>query len=174
MPYGKTTRHGPSFVSRLEPRLKTPSLSPSPAEGTTQAESSWQGRMTEGNSPVGPGLALAAACVTLTGNRREGRNPAVKEWVFWTRSYDAESGGMEEGPYRRGRYSMLRKICRDAGGDYHTFHRLRASGTSVMNYSGAMRTDGARRSIWKSSATWNATPWTSTKGKSRKDDDKVA
>jgi len=55
---------------------------------------------------------------------------------------------------------VLQKLCRDAGVDHHTFHRFRASSASL-----ATRTGGARKSIWKSSATWNATPWTSTKGK---------
>ncbi|WP_338668915.1 tyrosine-type recombinase/integrase [Pseudodesulfovibrio methanolicus] len=87
------------------------------------------------------------------------RDPG-KEWVFWTRSYNAETGRMEEGPYKRGRYSMLQKLCRDAGVDYDTFHRSRASGTTLST-----RTGGARRSIWKNSATWNATLWTSTNGK---------
>jgi len=65
------------------------------------------------------------------------RDPG-KEWVFWTRSYNAKTGRMEEGPHKRGRYSMLRKICRDAGVDYYTFHRFRASGASVMDNSGAL------------------------------------
>jgi len=65
------------------------------------------------------------------------RDPG-KEWVFWTRSYNAKTGRMEEGPYKRGRYSMLQKVCRDAGVDYYTFHRFRASGASVMDNSGAL------------------------------------
>ncbi|AMK10166.1 tyrosine-type recombinase/integrase [Pseudodesulfovibrio indicus] len=65
------------------------------------------------------------------------RDPG-KEWVFWTRSYNAKTGRMEEGPYKRGRYSMLKKVCRDAGVDYYTFHRFRASGASVMDNSGAL------------------------------------
>jgi len=65
------------------------------------------------------------------------RDPG-KEWVFWTRSYNAATSRMEEGPYKRGRYSMLKKVCRDAGVDYYTFHRFRASGASVMDNSGAL------------------------------------
>lgn len=57
--------HAMAPLKSLEPELKTPSLSPSPAVGTTQAKSSWQGRMTEGNPPAGLGLAMTTACVIL-------------------------------------------------------------------------------------------------------------
>jgi integrase len=69
-----------------------------------------------------------------------------KERVFWTRSYNAKTGRMEEGSYKRGRYSMLQKVCRDAGVGYYSFHRFRASGASVMDNSGALL-PGIQRSL---------------------------
>ena len=61
-----------------------------------------------------------------------------KEWVFWCQRYNRTTKQMEEGPYKRGRYTMLKNTCARAGVDYYSFHRFRASGASVMDNSGAI------------------------------------
>ncbi len=61
-----------------------------------------------------------------------------KEWVFWTKGYNHKTRKMEEGPYQRGRYTMLQNTCKRAGVDYYSFHRFRASGASVMDNNGAL------------------------------------
>ncbi|WP_319470672.1 tyrosine-type recombinase/integrase [uncultured Pseudodesulfovibrio sp.] len=61
-----------------------------------------------------------------------------KEWVFWTRGYNPKTRKMEEGPYKKGRYKMLKTTCENAKVDYYSFHRFRASGASVMDNNGAL------------------------------------
>lgn len=67
------------------------------------------------------------------------RDPDM-EWVFWTRSYDHAAKQMVKGPYRRGRYSVLQTACKEAGVEYFSWHRVRASGASVMDNNGALLT----------------------------------
>lgn len=67
----------------------------------------------------------------------EKRDPD-KEWVFWRRAYNAKTKRMEEGPYKRGRYTMLKNTYARAGVTYYSFHRFRASGASVMDNNGAL------------------------------------
>ncbi|WP_236608444.1 tyrosine-type recombinase/integrase [Pseudodesulfovibrio aespoeensis] len=66
------------------------------------------------------------------------RRDPEKEWVFWCRSYSHKLKRMVDGPYTKGRYTMLKTACRKAGVGYYSFHRFRASGASVMDNNGAL------------------------------------
>ncbi len=62
----------------------------------------------------------------------EQRDPE-KPWVFWHSYVPKNTKKRVEGPYKKGRRSMLKAACKNAGVEYFTLHRIRASGASLMD-----------------------------------------